>query len=284
MRYALLAVTLAALAGGGQGMPAPRPVTVSAAISLTDALGAVAAEYGRAGHGTVRFNFAASNVLARQIVNGAPADLFVSADEAQMDVVARAGLLKEGRRVDLLSNQLAIVVPNDRSRTFTSVRDIADPAVKRIAIGDPAAVPAGVYAKQYLEKEGLWAALEPRIVPTGSVRAALTAVESGAADAAIVYRTDTRIALRSTVAWVVPADRGPRIVYPAAILRTSAAPDEAVRFLDFLRSAVAARIFERAGFATVRSAPAGQAPRGPLLRGPNGRRADAGSAVARQAR
>jgi molybdate transport system substrate-binding protein len=235
---------------------APQPprdtVTVSAAISLTEGLTAVAEEYGRREFGNVRFNFGASNVLARQIVSGAPVDVFISADDAQMDVVAAAGLLKEGSRVPLLRNQLAVVVPNDRPRTLKSIRDLTDPAFKRIAIGDPAAVPAGVYAKQYLEAQGLWKSIEPHIVPAGSVRAALSAVESGAADAGIVYRTDARLALRATVAWVVPAAEGPRIVYPGAIVKTSQTPLEAQRFLDFLRSDAAARIFERFGFSTIK--------------------------------
>jgi molybdate transport system substrate-binding protein len=246
-----LAVFVAVLLAAGQGAPLPASITVSAAVSLTDALTAVADAYAKTGGG-VRFNFGASNVLARQIVNGAPVDAFISADEAQMDVVAAAGLLKDGSRFDLLRNQLAVAVPNDRPRTFKSIREIADPAFKRIAIGDPAAVPAGVYAKQYLEQEGLWTAIQGRIVPAGSVRAALAAVESGAADAAIVYRTDVRVALKSTVAWVVPAERGPRILYPAAIVKTSAAASESKRFLDFLRGDNATRIFERFGFSIVR--------------------------------
>jgi molybdate transport system substrate-binding protein len=245
-----LALIGALLALAGQ-LPAPAPITVSAAISLTDALTAIAGEYAAAGRGTVRFNFAASNVLARQIVNGAPVDLFISADEAQMEVTATANMLADGTRVALLSNQLAVVVPNDRPSRFAGIRDLVNPALRRIAIGDPAAVPAGVYAKQYLEKEGLWDQIASRIVPTGSVRGALAAVQSGAADAAIVYRTDARVALRATVVWVVPADRGPRIVYPAAIIRTSAHASEASRFLDYLRSASAARAFERAGFTVI---------------------------------
>ena len=227
----------------------PRPsITVAAAISLTDVLTAAAKEYPAVGGGPVLYNFAASNVLARQILSGAPADLFVSADEAQMDVVAKAGLLADGTRVDLLMNQLAVVVPDDRPRTFASIQELLDPAFKRIAIGDPAAVPAGVYAKQYLEREGLWSTLFPRLVPTGSVRAALAAVESGAADAAIVYRTDARTARRATVAWLVLRDRGPRIVYPAARLRNARQPVEASKFLVFLQSDAGTRIFERFGF------------------------------------
>jgi molybdate transport system substrate-binding protein len=248
VRTTLLVLCLAALPRADQGLPTPRTITVSAAISLTEALTALAGEYAGAGRGAVRFNFGPSNLLARQIVAGADVDLFVSADEAQMDHVAREGLLKDGNRVALLGNQLAVVVPNDRPRTLTGIGQIADAAFKRIAIGDPVAVPAGVYAKQYLEKEGLWAALQARVVPTGSVRAALAAVESGAVDAAIVYRTDARVARRATVAWVVPLERGPRIVYPAAIMRASPNAAEAARFLDFLRGTVAARTFERFGF------------------------------------
>jgi molybdate transport system substrate-binding protein len=245
--YRALAVALAVLLPAGQDAPAEKRITVSAAVSLTDALGAVAEAYARTGRG-VRFNFGASNVLARQVVSGAPVDVFISADEAQMDVMAAAGLLKEGSRVALLRNQLAVAVPSDRPRTFRSFREIADPAFKRIAIGDPAAVPAGVYAKAYLQQEGLWQSLEARIVPAGSVRAALAAVESGGVDAAIVYRTDVRVSAKATVAWTVPAPDGPRIVYPGAIIKTTTAADDAQRFLDFLRTDTAVRIFERFGF------------------------------------
>jgi molybdate transport system substrate-binding protein len=258
--YTLLALYLSAVFTGAQNTVQLKPITVSAAISLTDALTAVARAYADTG-GAVRFNFGASNVLARQIVNGAPVDVFISADEAQMDVVGAAGLLQNGSRVNLLRNQLAVAVPSDRPRIFTSIRELTDPAYKRIAVGDPAAVPAGVYAKQYLEKEGLWDAIQGRLVPTVSVRAALAAVESGAADAAIVYHTDVRISLRATVAWVVPADRGPRILYPAAIVRTTTLPDESKRFVDFLLGDAAARIFERFGFSPVSASTPRLAPR-----------------------
>ena len=252
MLATLLTMGLVIAASSPQNAPGRPAITVSAAVSLTDALTAVAEQYGRTGGGTVRFNFGASNVLARQIVNGAPVDLFISADVAQMDVVAKAGLLKDQSRVNLLSNQLAVVVPNDRQRTFEGIKDLASQAYRRIAIGDPEAVPAGVYAKEYLEHEGLWATIAPRVVPSSSVRAALAAVESGAADAAIVYRTDARISTRASIAWVVPADRGPKVVYPAAIVGTSGQVADSQRFLDFLRSAAAREVFERFGFAIPR--------------------------------
>jgi molybdate transport system substrate-binding protein len=248
----LLVLVACAVAAVPQGLPAPRAITVSAAVSLTDAMTALAQAYGSGGHGSVRLNFGASNVLARQIVNGAPVDVFVSADEAQMDVVASAHLLVDGSRVDLVRNQLAVVVPSDRPRRMTSMHDLTNTAFRRIAIGDPEAVPAGVYAKAFLSKEDLWTTLQPRLVPSSSVRAALAAVESGGADAAIVYRTDARIALRATVVYVVPVERGPRIVYPGAVVRGGGAEAEGKRFLDFLRSAAAADIFERFGFTPVR--------------------------------
>lgn len=233
---------------GAQHVPAAPPITVSAAVSLTEALTAAAREYARTGGGDVRFNFGASNVLARQIVDGAPVDLYVSADEAQMDVVAAAGMIEPGSRVDLLRNQLAVVVPSDRPRVLSNIRELADPAFRRIAIGDPDAVPAGVYARTYLQRVGLWNTLEPRLIPSGSVRVALAAVETGAADAGIVYRTDARVASRATVAYIVPLNDGPPIRYPAAVVRHSRAAQAAQRFLDFLRSASAGPIFSRFGF------------------------------------
>src|SRR4051812_32266669 len=167
----LVAPLVIALLAAPQGLPAAKPLTVSAAISLAESLSAAAEAYGGHGHGTVRFNFAASNILARQIVNGAPVDVFISADQAQMDTVAAAGLIAEGSRVDLLRNQLALVVPSDRPRTMSSMRDLTGPAFRRIAIGDPAAVPAGGYAQGQPPQQKLWGGLPPQPVPAGGGRA-----------------------------------------------------------------------------------------------------------------
>ena len=219
---------------------------MSAAVSLSDALQQLAPIYqARTGDHLV-LNLAASNTLARQISAGAGVDLFLSADEAQMNLVASA--LVPGTRVDLLANRLAIAVPNDRPRHFASARDLTDPAIKRIAIGDPDAVPAGVYARQYLQTLGIWAQLQSRLVPSGSVRLALAAVEHGAADAAIVYHTDISTAPHAREALLIPVADGPRIVYPAAVVRTGKNQEAARRLLDFLRSADAAAVFTRAGF------------------------------------
>jgi len=232
---------------------ASEPVTVAAAVSLTQVLEEIAAAYAAAGGGPVRFNLGGSNVLARQILNGAPADVFISADEAQMAVVEKAGAVLAGSRVDLVENQLAIVATPDRVDFVRQEFGRAAAGIRRLAIGDPAAVPAGVYARQYLERRGLWSAYEPRIVPTTNVRAALAAVETGSVDAAIVYLTDLAAARTAVLAFAVPAKDGPRIVYPGAVLSAARNQTEARRFLTFLRGPVAAAIFTRYKFAPLAS-------------------------------
>jgi molybdate transport system substrate-binding protein len=243
----MLQGALVLLALSLQGAAAP-PLTVSAAVSLTEALQEVAAAYRAAGGPLVSFNFAGSNVLARQIVNGAPVDVFVSADEAQMDVVARAGLVAPGSLTDVTGNTLVLVA--DARTTIHTIADLGNADVRRIAIGDPAAVPAGVYARRYLEDIGMWARLEPKLVPTTNVRAALTAVQNGSAAAAFVYATDARIAPELKVVATIAGPRSPRIVYPACIVKTSRQPAAAAAFLTFLRSPVAAAILARHGFAS----------------------------------
>jgi molybdate transport system substrate-binding protein len=243
----LLVVVLLVWLPAPWGVPA-EPVTVAAAVSLTDVLEEIATAYAATGGGAVRFNLAGSNVLARQIVNGAPADVFISADETQMDVVEKAGAVLAGSRVDLVENQLAIVSTPEHVDFVRREFARAPAEIRRLAIGDPAAVPAGVYARQYLEQRGLWAAYEPRIVPTTNVRAALTAVETGSVDAAIVYVTDLAAARTAVQAFAVPARDGPRIVYPGAVLAASRDQAGAKRFLAFLRGPVAAAIFRRHKF------------------------------------
>ncbi len=243
----LRVLALIAVFAAPQGVP-PEPLTVAAAVSLTQALEEMAAAYATAGGGPVRFNLAGSNVLARQIVNGAPADVFISADEAQMDVVEKAGAVLAGSRVDLVENQLAVVSTPERVDFVRREFARAPAEIRRLAIGDPAAVPAGVYARRYLEQRGLWTAYEPRIVPTTNVRAALAAVETGSVDAAIVYVTDLAATRTAVLAFAVPAKDGPRIVYPAAVLAASRNQAEAMRFLAFLRGPEAAAIFVRHRF------------------------------------
>lgn len=212
-------------------------ITVLAAASLTDALTEIGAQF-EAGSGVkVHFSFAGSNVLARQVEEGAPADLFISADEEKMDGLQRKNLIVVKSRRRLLSNSLAVVVREGSDASLSSARSIA--------LAEPASVPAGIYARSYLQQIGLWEQLKPRAIPTENVRAALAAVESGNADVAIVYSTDARISKRVRVLEEIP---WPAISYPAAVLSQSGQKAVASRFLEHLRSAEARAVFERHGF------------------------------------
>jgi molybdate transport system substrate-binding protein len=245
-----LAPVLLAAMFAASPTPAATPLTVSAAVSLTDSLEAIAGAYTATGGGRVRFNFAGSNVLARQLVNGAPADVFISADEAQMDVAVQGGAVDAGSRVPLLANRLAVIVGTDLARhhAIRTIRDLLAPDVRRIAIGDPAAVPAGVYARAYFHAAGVWDAIDQKIVPVANVRAALAVVGNGSADAAIVYETDAALSSNAVTAFVISGPGAPRIVYPAAIASHSKRKDEAQRFLAFLRGSSASAIFRTYGF------------------------------------
>lgn len=205
-----------------------------AAASTTEAL----TELGRGRN--VRFSWGGSGDLARQILAGAPADLFLSADEARVDALQKAGLVSSRR--DLLSNRLVVVVPKGSTAKLATAADLA--SLSRVAMGDPATVPAGTYGKQWLERAGVWGSVSAHVVPTLDVRAALAAVEDGAADAAIVYRTDATLAKNARIAWE-PGEQ-PRIVYPLAVL--SRADAAAVAFADHLASDAARAVFARYGF------------------------------------
>lgn len=220
-------------------------VLVFAAASLTDALTEAGKAFqAKTGH-SVRFSFGASNDLARQIKAGAPADVFFSADLARMDELEKAGLVLAGDRRSLLSNQLVVIVPAGSALKVASARDLV--GVKRLALADPAAVPAGVYARKWLEAEGVWEQLRANVIPTLDVRAARSAVETKAADAGIVYRTDAHSSAKVSVAFAVPKEKRPEIVYPMAKLAKTkkAAANE---LLAFLSGPVAASIFEKQGF------------------------------------
>jgi molybdate transport system substrate-binding protein len=222
-------------------------VTVFAAASLTDALKEIAKTYEAKTGDRINYNLAGSNVLARQIEQGAPADIFFSADEAQMDNVAKAGLIDPATREDLLLNTLVIVAPSDSPLANFTPPDLAKPNIQRIALGDPKAVPAGVYAKAYLTKIGLWEKLEPKIVPTANVRAALAAVESSDAEVGIVYQTDAQASKSAKVIYAVPLAEGPKITYPVALLKASTS-DAAKKFLAYLGSPEARAVFVHGGF------------------------------------
>jgi molybdate transport system substrate-binding protein len=173
--------------------------------------------------------------------------LFVSADDAQMDVAERAGRLVAGSRITLLTNRLVVVGPPATTLRVTGPRSLADPAVRRLALGNPESVPAGVYARQWLENSGTWSAVAGKVVPMLTVRAALAAVRAGRADAAVVYLTDARSEPSVPVLYTVPLADAPPVRYPAAVVD---GPNRAAaeRFLALLSSADAATVFTAAGF------------------------------------
>lgn len=223
-------------------------VTVFAAASLTDVLRAIAHDYEAATGDTVRFNFAGSSTLVVQLKQGAPADLFFSADGAKMDALAAAGLIVPATRRTLLSNTLVIVVATDSRLAISSPADLAAPAITRLALAEPHTVPAGIYAKEWLQKKGLWDQLAARVIPTENVRACLAAVASGNVDAGIVYKTDAMISRQARVAYEVPRAEGPSIAYPIAVLKAAPQPAAARRFAEWLAGPAARAAFVKYGF------------------------------------
>lgn len=224
----------------------PPGLVVSVAASVYNALDEIAALYRATTGVAVALNAGGSNTLARQIVEGAKAGLFLSADEAQMDVVEKAGRVVPGTRTRLLTNELVVIAP--LSRDDMTITSLLQGKGTRIAMGDPAAVPAGVYARQWLQKQGQWKEVEPKVVPFPTVRGALAAVEAERVDGGVVYRTDAMSA-RVRVIASIPKTLHPYldIAYPVAVI---AGPNEAeaTRFLEFLKGPQARAVFDRYGF------------------------------------
>ncbi len=223
-------------------------LTVHAAASLTDAMKEIGAGYEKESGDKVQFNFGASSLLARQIEQGAPADLFLSADEAKMDALEKKGLLLPGTRYGLLSNSLVIVVANGASAVPKSASDLVRPEYKKIALAEPQSVPAGIYAREYLQKIKLWDALKEKVVPTENVRTALAAVESGNVEAGFVYQSDALVSKKVKVAVEIPTVEGPKISYPVAVIRSSKEPASARKLEEYLVGAQAREIFQKFGF------------------------------------
>jgi molybdate transport system substrate-binding protein len=244
----------ATLALAAMAVPAAN-VTVFAAASLTDSLKEIAATYEQQSGDHLVFNFAASGTLARQIEAGAPADLFFSADEARADVLEKKGLLVSGSRKSLLRNVLVLVIPTDHA-AVPSAGELTNTAFQHLAIGEVKSVPCGTYAKFYLEKQGLWPAVEPKVISFDSVRAVLAAVESGNVDGGFVYVTDAMVSKKVKVAFTVPVTDAPPITYPLALLKDAPQPEAAKKFAAYLGTSPAAAVFVKFGF-IVRPSPPG---------------------------
>jgi molybdate transport system substrate-binding protein len=244
-----------ALAVGTASPPSPalaqeKTITVFAAASLKNALDDVNAAFTKSTGIKVVASYAASSALIKQIENGAPADVFASADLDWMDYGAQKKLIKDDTRVNLLGNQLVLIAPKDSkigNVTIAPGFDLATLAGNgRIVTADVRAVPVGKYAKAALEKLGAWAAAEPKFAMTENVRAALTLVARGEAALGIVYETDAKVEPNAKIVGAFPADAHPPIVYPVAL--TVNAKPEAAQYLAFLRSQAAKAVFETYGF------------------------------------
>jgi len=223
-------------------------INVFAAASLSDSLKEIAIPYQKQTGDKVAFNFGGSSLLARQIEEGAPADIFFSADEAKMDGLEKKGLILKDTRKSRLSNSLVIVTASDDGPAIATPKDLATDKVKRLALAEPRTVPAGIYAKKYLQKQNLWPSVEARVVPTENVRAALAAVEAGNAEAGIVYKTDAAMSKKVRIACEVPASESPAISYPMAVVKDAKELDAAMRFLKHLGSDEAGQVFRKFGF------------------------------------
>jgi molybdate transport system substrate-binding protein len=223
-------------------------ILVAAAASLTDVLKEISVAYQSQSRHKVNFTFGPSSTLGRQIEEGAPADLFFSADLPQMDDLGKNGRLEPGSRKNLLSNQLVIIVPSDSKLAISSPKDLLKTDIKKIALAEPTSVPVGVYSSKYLTDEGLWDQIKPKVVPVQDVRATLASVESDNVEAGFVYKTDAAISKKVKIAYEVPIDKGPKIIYPVAIIKESKKKAAARDFMNYVLSPAAKDTFKKYGF------------------------------------
>ena len=249
----LIVLTAVAVAGcgGSEGQPQagvePVNLTIAAAASLQDAAGELKTIYEQQQAGVkITYDFASSGTLQKQIEEGAPADLFISAGKSQMDALAEKGLIVDASRKDLLGNELVLITGKDGS--LSGFAGLTDANVAKVGVGTPETVPAGKYAREALTHLDLWDKIAAKLVLAKDVRQVLTYVETGNADAGLVYRSDTVGSDKIKIVAAAPAGSHKPIVYPMAAIKNSKYQKEAEDFAGFLQSAEAARVFEKYGF------------------------------------
>ncbi len=226
------------------------PVIVFTAASTTNAINDIAAAFKKQFGTDVTSSFASSSTLAKQIEQGAPASIFISADEDWMNYLAEKKLISLDSRCDLLGNSLVIIAPaSDKIVKIDDVKSqiMAALGAGRLATGDPDHVPVGKYAKAAMTKLGIWRDIEPRLARTGDVRGALALVERGETPLGVVYSTDAAISKKVKIVGVFPPESYPPVVYPAALILANVSPD-AKKIFEFLKGAEAKTIFEKYGF------------------------------------
>jgi molybdate transport system substrate-binding protein len=228
---------------------APVALNVSAAASLTDALKEINVIYMQDNPGvTVTSNFGSSGTLQKQIENGAPTDIFVSAAAAQMDALQKEKLIIDDSRQDLLINKVVLIVPAGNPLGITDFKGLVFDKVVKIAIGDPKSVPAGTYGQQVFDKLGISDAVKSKLVLGSDVRQVLTYVESGNVDAGIVYLTDAKTSSKVVIAANAPDDINAKIVYPVAVVKASKSADAARAYEKYLFGSKAKAVFDKYGF------------------------------------
>ncbi|MEB3292825.1 MAG: molybdate ABC transporter substrate-binding protein [Synechococcales bacterium] len=221
---------------------------ISAAASLKDVMEELKPIYQRKNPNVnLTFNFGASGALLQQIEQGAPADIFISAAKRQMDTLAQKGALVPGTVTNLANNRLVLIVPAG-SRAVKSFMNLKKPQVKRISMGEPRSVPAGQYAEQVLRKLNLWNEVKPKLVYANNVRQVLSVVESGNADAGMVYITDAKVSNKVKVVVTADDNYHSKILYPMAVLKSSKKVDDAKKFVQFLSGAEARNVLRNYGF------------------------------------
>jgi molybdate transport system substrate-binding protein len=230
----------------------PEVITVSAAASLTEAFTDIASRFEKENLGTdVNLNFGGSGNLRMQIEGGAPVDVFASADEGQMNTLGNETLIENSSRKDFAHNSLVIIVPEASTLNITSIKDLADPKIQKISIGNPDTVPVGNYSRTTLTEAGLWSQLENKLVLAEDVKQVLVYVERGEVDAGFVYMTDAKTAQPGTVKIVASVPVSIPVNYPIAVVSSSEHKEKAQKFLDFVTGEEGQTILKKYGFTVV---------------------------------
>ncbi|WP_319633338.1 molybdate ABC transporter substrate-binding protein [Sinanaerobacter chloroacetimidivorans] len=222
-------------------------INISAAASLTDALTEIQAEYAKESNAVLQFNFAASGTLQKQIQEGAPCDLFISASKAHMDALQDAGLIVADSRRDLLGNALTLIAAAEKADAVTP-EALTGGDVTSISIGTPESVPAGKYAQEALENMGIWDQIQDKLILAKDVRQVLEYVDTGNVDCGLVYKSDALLLKTGVVIGDLPEDSHSPIIYPSALIVNSAQAEAAAKFYEFLQTDYAKGVFENYGF------------------------------------
>jgi molybdate transport system substrate-binding protein len=224
-------------------------ILVAAATSLQPALQEITAIYTQTHPDrVVKYNFAASGILAQQIQHGAPIDVFIAAADRQMNALQQQNLLAAGTSKTLLTNQLVLIAPKQSPISLTNFRQLTNPAIKRIAIGEPRTVPAGQYAIEVFKNLGILEQIKSKLVLGNNVKSVLTTVETGDVDAGIIYITDAKNSSKVQIVATAEHNLHSPIRYPIAILRSSKSPTVSRQFVELLNSKSATAIFKKYGF------------------------------------